>query len=174
MFHKLKQNYRFLHNRGIGIKKMQIKESTMNNLNSILIEGNLTHDPEIGTVPSGTSVCNFSIASNRYYRNSEKSLINEVSYVDINTWGALADSCGKYLRKGRGVRVVGRLKQERWQGEDERKRERYVIVAEHVEFHPDPQWKEGPPDEENILEDKDEDVVFETPKEIKTKTKKKK
>lgn len=109
----------------------------MNNLNSILIEGNLTQDPEMSVLPSGKSLCRFSIASNRYYRNSEKELINEVSYVNIDTWGALAENCGKFLFKGRGVRVVGRLKQEKWQGEDERTRERYVVVAEHVEFHPD-------------------------------------
>ncbi|MDD4220518.1 MAG: single-stranded DNA-binding protein [Sphaerochaetaceae bacterium] len=147
----------------------------MNNLNSILIEGNLTHDPELGTIPNGTSKCRFSIASNRYYRNSEKALVNEVAYVNVDTWGALAESCGKYLRKGRGVRVVGRLKQDRWQGEDEKMRERFVIVAEHVEFHPDPQWKEGSRDEEITLEDKvdgqEDNMVFETP--TKTKPKKK-
>lgn len=108
----------------------------MNNLNSVLIEGNLTQDPELSVVPSGRSVCRFAIASNRYFRNSEKELVSEVSYVNVDTWGALAESCGKYLEKGRGVRVVGRLKQDRWQGEDEKIRERYVVVAEHVEFHP--------------------------------------
>jgi single-strand DNA-binding protein len=108
----------------------------MNNLNSVLIEGNLTQDPELNVIPSGRSVCHFSIASNRYYRNSDKELVSEVSYVNVDTWGALAENCGKYLEKGRGVRVVGRLKQDRWQGEDEKIRERYVVVAEHVEFHP--------------------------------------
>ncbi|MFA6646797.1 MAG: hypothetical protein WCS59_06810, partial [Sphaerochaetaceae bacterium] len=61
------------------------------------------------------------------------------------------------------------------QGEDEKMRERFVIVAEHVEFHPDPQWKEGSRDEEITLEDKvdgqEDNMVFETP--TKTKPKKK-
>lgn len=124
----------------------------MNNLNSILIEGNLTDDPKLTTVPSGRSLCRFSIASNRYYRNAEKELVNEVSYIDIDTWGALAEGCAKYLHKGRGVRVVGRLKQEKWQGDDEKTHQRHVVVAEHVEFHPEPNKSEGydaecPPDD---------------------------
>ncbi|OHD66129.1 MAG: hypothetical protein A2101_03900 [Spirochaetes bacterium GWF2_52_7] len=139
----------------------------------VVIEGNLTQDPELGAIPSGRSVCRFSIASNRYYRNSEKTLVNEVSYVNIDTWGALAESCGKYLRKGRGVRVVGRLKQDRWQGEDEKMRERYVVVAEHVEFHPDPNRNDTAQAEEVAIEAEtnDNDMVFEQPEEPKKKKK---
>jgi single-strand DNA-binding protein len=142
----------------------------MNNLNSILIEGNLTQDPELNVVASGKSVCRFSIATNRYYRNAEKALVSEVTYVDIDTWGSLAEGCAKYLHKGRGARIVGRLKQERWQGDDNRMHERYVVVAEHVEFHPESQ-RENPapvaadgvvePEEETGAEP--ESMVFEEP-----------
>ncbi|MDD5076201.1 MAG: single-stranded DNA-binding protein [Sphaerochaetaceae bacterium] len=110
----------------------------MNNLNSILIEGHLTQEPAVTTLPSGTMVCRFSIANNRYYRNTAKALVNEVSYIDVETWGALAEGCAKYLYKGRGVRVVGRLKQDRWQAEDGKQHEKHLVVAEHVEFHPEP------------------------------------
>ncbi|SRR5690554_3657731 len=110
----------------------------MNNLNSVLIEGNLTHDPNLTTLPSGKNVCRFSIATNYYYRNKEKELISDVTYVNIDTWGGLAESCDKYLKKGRGVRVVGRLRQERWNDEEGRSREKYIIVAEHVEFQGKP------------------------------------
>ena len=103
----------------------------------VVIEGNLTQDPELTTTATGKSVCRFSLATNRYYRNSEKTLINEVTYVNIDTWGGLAEGCAKYLHKGRGARVVGRLKQDRWEGEDNRMHDRYVVVAEHVEFHPE-------------------------------------
>lgn len=137
----------------------------MNNLNSILIEGNLTQDPELATVPSGKSVCRFSIASNRYYRNAEKTLMNEVSYVDIDTWGSLAEGCAKYLRKGRGVRVVGRLKQDRWQGDDDQMHQRYVVVAEHVEFQPDANRSEANREEDETEESPDGDMAFETPAE---------
>jgi len=145
----------------------------MNNLNSILIEGNLTRDPELNTIPSGRNVCRFSIATNRYYRDAEKNLVNEVTYVDVDCWGSLADGCAKYLRKGRGVRVVGRLKQDRWQGEDDKMRERYVVVAEHVEFQPEPNKGDVAQVEEPSVEaETDENgMVFEQPGESKKKKK---
>ena len=59
-----------------------------------------------------------------------------MSFFAVETWAKLASSCSTYLEKGRGVRVVGRLKQERWTGTDEKKHERIVVVAEHVEFKP--------------------------------------
>ncbi|MFA5468472.1 MAG: single-stranded DNA-binding protein [Sphaerochaetaceae bacterium] len=125
----------------------------MNNLNSILIEGNLTRDPNLTVLDSGRNVCNFAIATNYYYRNKEKDLVNEVTYINVDAWGALAENCSKYLRKGRGVRVVGRLKQERWNDDDGERKERFTIVAEHVEFQGDPAWKEGPAVSEEVTQD---------------------
>ncbi len=107
----------------------------MNSLNSILIEGNLTRDPESKTLPSGGQVCNFALASNRFYRQGEE-LEKEVSYFDVEAWSKLALACAENLQKGRGVRVVGRLKQDRWTDTDGRPRSRVKIVAEHVEFKP--------------------------------------
>ena len=106
----------------------------MNDLNSVLIEGNLTRDPELTYTPKGTPLCKLSIAANRYYK-SEDELQNEVSYFDIECWGRQAENCGEYLNKGRGVRIVGRLKQERWESTGAT-RSRIVVVAEHVEFKP--------------------------------------
>ncbi len=105
----------------------------MNDLNSVLVEGNLTRDPVLASTPKGTPVCNFSVASNRYFRvENEKQ--EEVSFFDVETWSKLAERCGDELHKGRGVRVVGRLKQDRWQDKDGNPRSRMKIVAEHVEF----------------------------------------
>ena len=81
----------------------------MNSLNSVLIEGNLVRDPLLRQTPRGTSVCNLSIATNRFYRNNGE-MENEVGFFDVEAWGKMAESCGKQGRKGRGVRVVGRLK----------------------------------------------------------------
>ena len=108
----------------------------MNNLNSILLEGTLTRDPVLRTTPKGTAVCNFSLASNRYYRQ-DSGLEKEVSYFEVETWAKLAESCCNQGRKGRGVRVVGRLKQERWNGSDGKAHSKVSIVAEHVEFRPE-------------------------------------
>jgi single-strand DNA-binding protein len=109
----------------------------MNQLNSILIEGNLVRDPQFRTTPRGTSVCNFSIASNRFFKG-ETSMEKEVSYFEIVAFGKLAEQSSGKAHKGRGVKVVGRIKQERWNGNDGKAHSKVVIVAEHVEFRPEP------------------------------------
>ncbi len=107
----------------------------MSNLNSVLIEGNLTRDPELKTLPSGTPTCTFGIATNRYYKvQGEKK--QEVSYFDVEVWSKNAENCSQYLKKGSGVRVVGRLKMDAWTGEDGGRKTKVKIVAEHVEFKP--------------------------------------
>jgi len=108
----------------------------MNNLNSILIEGNLVRDPQLRTTPKGTSVCTFSLASNRYYKQ-DSGFEKEVGFFQVETWARLAEACNTKGKKGRGVRVVGRLKQDRWTGDDGKPRSRVAIVAEHVEFRPE-------------------------------------
>jgi single-strand DNA-binding protein len=108
----------------------------MNNLNSILIEGNLVRDPEFKTSPSGTSICKFSIASNRFYKK-ESGFEKEVSFFDVEAWARLGESVRDIGKKGRGCRVVGRLKQDRWDGQDGKQHSKVVIVAEHVEFRPE-------------------------------------
>lgn len=108
----------------------------MNNLNSILIEGNLTRDPEYRETAKGTALCTFSIASNRFFKQGDE-MGKEVSFFDVETWAKLAESCRNMGSKGRGVRVVGRLKQDRWNGNDGKARSKVSIVAEHVEFRPE-------------------------------------
>jgi len=108
----------------------------MNNLNSVLIEGNMVRDPLIRSTPKGIQVCNFSIASNRFYRQ-DSNMEKETGFFDVEAWGKLANSCSIQGRKGRGVRVVGRLKQERWTGVDGKSHNKIAIVAEHVEYRSD-------------------------------------
>jgi len=107
----------------------------LNSLNSILLEGNLVRDPESKTLSTGTQVCNFTLASDRFYKQNE-SLEKEVSYFDVEAWSRLGLTCAQNLKKGRGVRVVGRLKQDRWNDPEGKSRSRVMIVAEHVEFKP--------------------------------------
>jgi len=105
----------------------------MNNLNSIILEGNLTKDPLMNKTPKGTMVCNFVVASNRFYK-TEEGRQSEVGFFDVEVWSRLAETCSEYLNKGRGVRVVGRLKQDRWVNPEGEHRSRIRIVGEHVEF----------------------------------------
>ena len=108
----------------------------MNSLNSILIEGNLVRDPLFRSTPKGTPLCTFSLASNRFFRQ-ESGLEKEVSFFEIETWAKLAEICSSFGKKGKAVRVVGRLKQDRWTGTDGKPRSKVSIVAEHVEFKPE-------------------------------------
>jgi len=108
----------------------------MNNLNSILIEGNLVKDPMLRTTPKGTQVCTLCLASNRYFKQ-DSGFEKEVSFFNVETWARLAEACYSKGKKGRGIRVVGRLKQDRWSGPDGKPYSKISIVAEHVEFRPE-------------------------------------
>lgn len=99
------------------------------------MEGNLTRTPNLAHTGKGTSVCNFSIASNRFFKSDEET-VQEVSYIDVEAWAKLGEICAEKLDKGRGVRVVGRLKQDRWEDHEGKLHSRHKIVAEHVEFQP--------------------------------------
>jgi single-strand DNA-binding protein len=115
---------------------MPYTEAFMNNLNSILIEGILVRDPLLRTTAKGTSLCTFSLASNRFFKQ-DSGLEKEVGFFDVETWSKLAEQCYNLGHKGRGVRVVGRLKQDRWTGQDGKNHSRVFIVAEHLEFKPE-------------------------------------
>jgi single-strand DNA-binding protein len=108
----------------------------MNNINSILIEGNLVRDPMFRSTAKGTPLCTFSLASNRYYKH-DSGTEKEVSFFDVEAWSKLAENCRENGRKGRGVRVVGRLKQDRWNDAEGKTHSKVSIIAEHVEFRPD-------------------------------------
>ena len=85
-----------------------------------------------------------------------------MTYIAVDTWGTLAENCSKYLHKGRGVRVVGRLRQDRWQDEEDKLHERFVVVAEHVEFQSDPSRKQEQKGEQTDQQEQaDTEIVFE-------------
>lgn len=99
----------------------------------MILEGNIAGDPALKDTNNGSTVCTFKIASDRFYKKNchvEK----EVCFIEIQTWGNLAETIGRYGHKGRGVRVVGRLKQDKWDGPDGKPRSKIIIVAEHVEL----------------------------------------
>ena len=138
----------------------------MNSLNSILVEGNLVKDPNTKTLPSGNQVCDFTVATNRYYKNGEEGFEKEVSYFDVEAWARLGTACAQNLKKGKGVRVVGRLKQDRWLDPEGKQRAKVKIVAEHIEFKtakPGEKGEESPgssAQEAEEVEDPGRAVVF--------------
>jgi single-strand DNA-binding protein len=107
----------------------------MASFNRIIIAGNLTRDPEYKQLPSGQGVCRLGLASNRQFKNRQTgTAIQEVCYVDIDVWGPQADSCNKFLQKGRGVLIEGRLKFDTWQDPQGQTRSKHSIVADRVVF----------------------------------------
>lgn len=113
------------------------KELKMNDLNYVLLAGNLVRDPEWKQIDKTSVVCKFTIANNRsYYNKKDESWVNVPCFVTIETWGHVAENCIKHLKKGRGVRIVGRLQQSRWNSPTGTRIESLYVVSEHVEFQP--------------------------------------
>ena len=103
-------------------------------LNVVIIGGNLTRDPELKYVPSGTAVTKFSVAVNRKFKTREGDFKDEVSFIDVTVWGKSAENCSQYLKKGSPCIVQGRLKQEQWESAEGQKRSRITVVADNVQF----------------------------------------
>lgn len=106
----------------------------MNSLNQIILEGNVVRQPECRQLQTGTMVCTMPIAVDHSYKNSSGELQQEVSYFDIDTFGKLADVCFKWAGIGRRVRIVGRLKQDRWKNQEGKNQSKIHVIAEHVEL----------------------------------------
>lgn len=97
-------------------------------MNQHTIIGNLTRDPDTGTTESGINYCSFTVAVNRAGRR------DEATFIRVTAWRALADTCGKYLRKGRKVAVTGTSEAHGWIGQDGGARAQIELTARDVEF----------------------------------------
>lgn len=100
-------------------------------LNEVKLLGNMTNDPELKFTPSGTAVLNFSMATNRRYKQGEE-WKDEVAYHNIVVWGNLAQGLATRAKKGTRVLVDGRLQTRSWEGNDGKKNYRTEIVANNV------------------------------------------
>jgi single-strand DNA-binding protein len=106
------------------------------NLNKVFIIGNLTRDVELRNTPSGQSVANFGVATNRVWVNANGQKQQEVEFHNIVVWGKMAELCNQYLTKGRLVFVEGRIKTRSWVDANEQKRTKTEIIAENINFGP--------------------------------------
>jgi single-strand DNA-binding protein len=107
----------------------------MANINRVILTGNLTSDPELSTLPSGTSVCKLRLAVNRRYKdNASGEWVEKPNYFDIKVWGAQGENCATYLSKGRPVAIDGRLEWREWEAQDGGKRSAVEVVADTVQF----------------------------------------
>lgn len=106
----------------------------MPELNSVVIAGNLTKDPIFRQTTSGTPVVNFSIASNRRFKDKNEEWKEDVCYVGIVAWNRLADSCKDRLKKGNAVLVDGELQSRTFKTEDGTNRTIVEIKARRIQF----------------------------------------
>ncbi len=107
----------------------------MRGFSKAIIAGNLTRDPELRTTPSGASVCSFSVAVNRVYRDTSGEQKEDVSFIDCSAWGKLGEMISQYAKRGSGVLVSGRLDQRSWEDKNTgQKRSRVEIVVEDFNF----------------------------------------
>lgn len=107
------------------------------NLNKIFLIGRLTRDPESRTMPSGQSVSNFGLATNRVWTNPETSEKQEqTEFHNIVTFGKLADICNQYLKKGSLAMIEGRIQTRSWQDQDGDTKYRTEIIAERIQMGP--------------------------------------
>ncbi len=104
-------------------------------LNKVFIVGNLTRDPELKSLPSGSKVCNFSLATNSYWKDAKTGESKEATeFHNIIVFGRQAETIAQYLRKGSSALVEGRLQTRTWDDKDGKKNYRTEINADRVQF----------------------------------------
>ena len=104
-------------------------------LNKAMIYGNLTRDPEMKSLPNGTPVTSFSVATNRVYTDRDGKKQEQVEYHNVTIFDKQAETIAKYLKKGSGVYIEGRLQTRSWE-KDGVKQYRTEIVADRFQFGP--------------------------------------
>lgn len=101
-------------------------------LNKVMIIGRLTRDPEGRTTPQGITVCSFSVATSRVWKDQQGSQQEKTEYHNVVAWRRLAEICSQYLSKGRQVYIEGYLQTRSWEGQDGKKNYRTEIVANNM------------------------------------------
>jgi single-strand DNA-binding protein len=113
------------------------------NFNKVFILGNLTRDPEIRTTPTGQSVAQFGVATNRIWYDKNHQKQTDVEFHNVVAWGKLAEIASRYLTKGKMVFVEGRIKTRNWQDQSGQKKYRTEIIAESFQMGPKGGFSQG-------------------------------
>jgi single-strand DNA-binding protein len=103
------------------------------NINRVVMTGNLTRDPELRSLSSGTSVCSLRIACNTRRKGASGEWEDKPNYFDVTVWGAQGENCARYLSKGRPIALDGRLEWREWERDGQR-RQSIDIIADSVQF----------------------------------------
>lgn len=105
-------------------------------INKVTLYGNITRDPELKSLPSGTHVNSFSIATNRVIKDQSGAKKDVAEYHNIVAFGKQAEVIHQYMKKGSAILVEGRLQTRSWDGQDGKKQYRTEVVLENFQFGP--------------------------------------
>jgi single-strand DNA-binding protein len=104
-------------------------------LNKVFIIGNLTRDPELKAIPSGTKVCSFSVATNRVWKDKNGAKQEAADYHNIVVFGRQAETVAQYMKKGSQVMIEGRMQTRSWDdAATNTKKYRTEVIADRVQF----------------------------------------
>lgn len=103
-------------------------------INRVTITGNLTRDPELKHLDSGTAICRLGVAVNGRRKDNTGQWVDDPNFFDVTVWGVQGENVAKYLGKGSGIAVDGRLDWRSWETDDGGKRSAVQIIAENVQF----------------------------------------
>ncbi len=106
------------------------------NLNKVFLIGRLTQNPQKKVLPSGQAVCNFGLATDRFWTNKEGKKQQETEFHNIVLFGKLAEIASQYLKKGSLVFIEGRLRTRSWQDQSGQRRQRTEIIVERMQMGP--------------------------------------
>lgn len=110
------------------------KDLRMPDLNRATIAGNLTRDPELKFIPSGTALCKLGLACNRKYKTKDGEQKEETLFINATVWGKSAEYAGENFKKGQPILVEGRLKSDEWEDKNTgQKRSQIEISADRVQ-----------------------------------------
>lgn len=103
--------------------------------NKVIVQGNLTRDPEVRTLPSGNACARLGIAINRQYSDKNGEKKEEVTFVDVDAFGKQAETIGKFFTKGKPILLEGRLKLDQWEDKTTgEKKSRLGVILEGFSF----------------------------------------
>ncbi len=107
----------------------------MQNINSVVVTGNLTRDPELRATGSGTSICSMRVAVNGRKKNATGEWVDDPNFFDVTVFGTTAENCARYLSKGRPAAIDGRLDWQEWTDRESGRSGRgFQIIADTVQF----------------------------------------
>lgn len=130
-------------------------------MNRVILTGRLATDPELRYTQTGRARARFNIAVNQQYRDQEGNLQETTTFIPIVVWGAQAESCANFLKKGRMVAVDGRLRIDTFETQEGERKKIVEVIAQRVEFLGGRAEAEVPLEEKPFEEPEiDEEVPF--------------